>query len=138
MENKSRYATKFYVVLMMLSLVSQLFVPVLQVAAVEVPTVVTEMTAKSTGENTAELNLSLNNTSSEKKSEQIELHSSVSMIPGSSETLVSTEGKMLERIKLRIDKLMLRLMRMFLRKLTFQLLFQQLIRQQLQHLQMVN
>ena len=93
MENKSRYATKFYVVLMMLSLVSQLFVPFLQVAAVEVPTVITEMTAKSTGENTAELNLSLNNTSSEKKSEQIELHSSVSMIPGSSETLVSTEGK---------------------------------------------
>ena len=34
MENKSRYATKFYVVLMMLSLVSQLFVPVHQVAAV--------------------------------------------------------------------------------------------------------
>ena len=93
MENKSRYATKFYVVLMMLSLVSQLFVPVLQVAAVEVPTVVTEMTAKLTSENKAELNLSLNNTSSEKKSEQIELHSSVSMIPGSSETLVSTEGK---------------------------------------------
>ena len=78
---------------MMLSLVSQLFVPFLQVAAVEVSTVVTEMTAKSTGENTAELNLSLNNTSSEKKSEQNELHSSVSMIPGSSETLVSTEGK---------------------------------------------
>ena len=54
MENKSRYVTKFYVVLMMLSLVSQLFVPVLQVAAVEVPTtVVTEMTAKPTSENTA-------------------------------------------------------------------------------------
>ena len=93
MENKSRYATKFYVVLMMLSLVSQLFVPVLQVAAVEVPTVVTEMTAKSTSENTAELNLSLNNTSSEKKSEQIKLDSGVSMIPGLLETLVSTEGK---------------------------------------------
>ena len=93
MENKSRYATKFYVVLMMLSLVSQLFVPVLQVAAVEVSTVVTEMTAKSTGENTAELNLSLNNTSSEKKSEQIKLDSGVSMIPGLLETLVSTEGK---------------------------------------------
>ena len=57
MEKKSRYATKFYVVLMMLSLVSQLFVPVLQVAAVEVPTVVTEMTAKLTSENKAELNL---------------------------------------------------------------------------------
>ncbi|MCT0509479.1 Cna B-type domain-containing protein, partial [Lactococcus cremoris] len=93
MENKSRYATKFYVVLMMLSLVSQLFVPVLQVEAVEVPTVVTEMTAKSTSENTAELNLSLNNTSSEKKSEQIKLDSGVLMIPGVLETLVSTEGK---------------------------------------------
>ena len=94
MENKSRYATKFYVVLMMLSLVSQLFVPVLQVAAVEVPTtVVTEMTAKSTSENTAELNLSLNNTSSEKKSEQIKLDSDVLLIPGLLETLVSTEGK---------------------------------------------
>ncbi|WP_423363381.1 Cna B-type domain-containing protein [Mycoplasma sp. P36-A1] len=98
MENKSRYATKFYVVLMMLSLVSQLFVPVLQVAAVEVSTVVTEMTAKSTGENTtgentAELNLSLNNTSSEKKSEQIKLDSDVLMIPGVLNTLVSTEGK---------------------------------------------
>ena len=93
MENKSRYATKFYVVLMMLSLVSQLFVPFLQVAAVEVPTVITEMTAKSTGENTAELNLSLNNTSSEKKSEQIKLDSGVLMIPGLLETLVSTEGK---------------------------------------------
>ena len=93
MENKSRYATKFYVVLMMLSLVSQLFVPFLQVAAVEVSTVVTEMTAKSTGENTAELNLSLNNTSSEKKSEQIKLDSDVLMSPGVLETLVSTEGK---------------------------------------------
>ena len=94
MENKSRYATKFYVVLMMLSLVSQLFVPVLQVAAVEVPTtVVTEMTAKSTSENTAELNLSLNNTSSEKKSEQIKLDSDVLLIPGLLETLVSTEGQ---------------------------------------------
>ncbi|MFW8054358.1 Cna B-type domain-containing protein [Vagococcus fluvialis] len=93
MENKSRYATKFYVVLMMLSLVSQLFVPVLQVAAVEVSTVVTEMTAKSTGENTAELNLSLNNTSSEKKSEQIKLDSDVLLIPGLLETLVSTEGQ---------------------------------------------
>ena len=93
MEKKSRYATKFYVVLMMLSLVSQLFVPFLQVAAVEVSTVVTEMTAKSTGENTAELNLSLNNTSSEKKSEQIKLDSDVLMIPGVLETLVSTEGK---------------------------------------------
>ncbi|WP_195641648.1 Cna B-type domain-containing protein [Enterococcus durans] len=93
MENKSRYATKFYVVLMMLSLVSQLFVPVLQVEAVEVPTVVTEMTAKSTSENTAELNLSLNNTISEKKSEQIKLDSGVLMIPGVLETLVSTEGK---------------------------------------------
>ncbi len=78
---------------MMLSLVSQLFVPVLQVAAVEVSTVVTEMTAKSTSENTAELNLSLNNTSSEKKSEQIKLDSGVLMIPGVLETLVSTEGK---------------------------------------------
>ncbi len=78
---------------MMLSLVSQLFVPFLQVAAVEVSTVVTEMTAKSTGENTAELNLSLNNTSSEKKSEQIKLDSDVLMIPGVLETLVSTEGK---------------------------------------------
>ena len=93
MEKKSRYATKFYVVLMMLSLVSQLFVPFLQVAAVEVSTVVTEMTAKSTGENTAELNLSLNNTSSEKKSEQIKLDSDVLMSPGVLETLVSTEGK---------------------------------------------
>ncbi|MDT2879643.1 Cna B-type domain-containing protein, partial [Lactococcus lactis] len=93
MEKKSRYATKFYVVLMMLSLVSQLFVPFLQVAAVEVSTVVTEMTAKSTGENTAELNLSLNNTSSEKKSEQIKLDSDVLMIPVVSKTLVSTEGK---------------------------------------------
>lgn len=93
MEKKSRYATKFYVVLMMLSLVSQLFVPVLQVAAVEVSTVVTEMTAKSTGENTAELNLSLNNTSSEKKSEQIKLDSDVLMIPDVLKTLVSTEGK---------------------------------------------
>ena len=78
---------------MMLSLVSQLFVPFLQVAAVEVSTVVTEMTAKSTGENTAELNLSLNNTSSEKKSEQIKLDSDVLMIPVVSKTLVSTEGK---------------------------------------------
>ena len=93
MENKSGYATKFYVVLMMLSLVSQLFVPFLQVAAVEVPTVVTEMTAKSTGENTAELNLRLNNISSEKKSEQIKLDSDVLMIPGVLKTLVSTEGK---------------------------------------------
>ena len=98
MENKGKYVTKFYVVLMMLSLVSQLFVPVLQVAAVEVSTVVTEMTAKSTGENTtgentAELNLSLNNTSSEKKSEQIKLDSDVLMIPGVLNTLVSTEGK---------------------------------------------
>ncbi|WP_166434807.1 Cna B-type domain-containing protein [Weissella paramesenteroides] len=93
MGNKSRYATKFYVVLMMLSLVSQLFVPFLQVAAVEVPTTVTQMTAKSTGDSAAELNLSLTNTSSDKKSEQIKLDSDVLMIPGVLKTLVSTEGK---------------------------------------------
>lgn len=93
MGSKSRYATKFYVVLMMLTLVSQLFVPFLQVAAIEVPTTITQMTAKSTGDSTAELDMSLNNTSSDKKSEKIKLDSDVLMVPGVLKALVSTSGE---------------------------------------------
>ncbi|HJE97588.1 MAG TPA: Cna B-type domain-containing protein [Ligilactobacillus acidipiscis] len=90
---KAKYLTKLYALLMSLTLVAQLFMPLVQVTAAEVQTGITSMAAKTKGDNEAELNLSLYNPNEENKAEKISLSSDarVKQIPATK--LVNTNGE---------------------------------------------
>ena len=78
---------------MSLTLVVQLFTPLMQVTAAEVPTGITKMAAKAKGNNEAELDLSLDNPNEDKRTEKVNLspNAHVKQIPATN--LVSTTGK---------------------------------------------
>ncbi|HIW88771.1 MAG TPA: Cna B-type domain-containing protein [Candidatus Ligilactobacillus excrementipullorum] len=88
-----KYLTRLYAILMSLTLVAQLFAPILQVTAAEVPTGITKLAAKSTGDNEAELDLSLYNPSEEKRTEKIAVSPDALVKDNATSSLVSLAGE---------------------------------------------